>query len=98
MREAEAEKWALIIRAAVVATIVEAGSLGARVVGHLLRDFEFAAVPQILRDSCHPKGVATDLCLDARRRRRGGRSCGRPALTITTPEFRPRGRTVDACF
>ena len=49
----------------VVAAIVKAGGAGALVVGHLLRDFELAAVPQTLRHAGRAEGVATDLCLDA---------------------------------
>jgi hypothetical protein len=49
----------------IVAPVVEAGGAGALMVRHLLRDFELAAVPQILRDAGRAEGVATDLCPDA---------------------------------
>jgi hypothetical protein len=45
--------------------IVEAGGAGGFVAGHLLRDFELAAVAQILRDPGRAEGVATRLGGDA---------------------------------
>ena len=34
-------------------------------VGHLLRDFQLSAVPQVFGDAGGAEGVAADLCLDA---------------------------------
>ena len=49
----------------VVAAIIQPGRPGALVIGHLLGDFELAAVAQIFRDASRAEGVATDLRLDA---------------------------------
>ena len=47
------------------AAVVEAGGEGAFVVGHLLGDFEFAAVAEVFGDAGGAKTVAADLGFDA---------------------------------
>ena len=44
----------------VQAAVVEAGGAGAFVVGHLLGDFQLAAVAQVFGDAGGPEAVATD--------------------------------------
>ena len=56
----------LVERDLVVASVVEPGGAGGFVVGHLLRHFEFAPVPQILRDAGGAEAVAAYFRLDAR--------------------------------
>src|SRR5271167_545228 len=49
----------------VVASVVEAGGAGAFVVGHLLRDFQLAAVPKVLGNAGSAEGMAADRGRDA---------------------------------
>lgn len=51
----------LIKRDVVLAPVIEPGGARALMVGHLLGDFELAAVAQVLRDARRPKRVAADL-------------------------------------
>ena len=46
------------------AAVVKAGSAGAFVVGHLLGDFEFAAVAEVFGDAGGAEAVAADLRLN----------------------------------
>ena len=62
----------LVERHAVVPPVVQTGGSGGLVAGHLLRNFELAAVRKVGGDAGGPEAVATDLGLDA-----GG---NRPAL------------------
>lgn len=64
----------------VIPAIVKTGGSGALIVGHLLPDFELAAIAQILRDAGRAEGVTTDLCRDAGGAPRGDRSCGNVGL------------------
>ena len=50
----------LVERDLIVAAVVEAGCTGRLVIGHLLRHFELAAVPQVLRDPGRAKAVTAD--------------------------------------
>ena len=55
----------LVERDLVGAAVVEAGGAGAFVVGHLLGDFEFAAIAEVFGDAGDAEVVAADLGFDA---------------------------------
>jgi hypothetical protein len=55
----------LIERDLIVAPVIEAGGARALMVGHLLRDFELAAVAQVFGDAGGAEGVIADPGQDA---------------------------------
>ena len=64
-RESDADAFDLVERDLVRAAVVEASGAGAFVVGHLLGDFEFAAVAEVFGDAGGTEAVAADLGFDA---------------------------------
>ena len=79
----------LIERHGIVPTIVEASRASGLVAGHLLGDFELAAVLQVRGDASGRKTVAAHLRPDAWRRPRAAESSCR-----RWPAARERGRSA----
>ena len=64
-RESDPDAFDLVEGDLVRAAVVEASGAGAFVVGHLLGDFEFAAVAEVFGDAGGTEAVAADLGFDA---------------------------------